>query len=614
LDALTLELIARGLHRTLSGRYGLQRIHLPYPRRVVLALEPLASDQGCDLHVFLGSHPILWLEEAGEWRSPDPLAARISDLVGGRRIVAVETLPGERRLLLRLDSEALVEVLCFGTQPRLRILAGAEEILYPGGQSPASVVGRGFPSVPEALRPWLERPLAALDEAERVELERLWRRSPGWSAVLVRELLWRAERTEASLSDVLEAVVQQARRLRETGDPLLNVYVLGESVPAVVLSAFDLEHLAGRGSCRRLPVLEAAREAATAQLAAEAHRLVATRRRELLRAARHRAAHLVARLETELARSEEAKTWRLWAQALLVHASRLGKGERSVRVPDPLNASRTLEIPVDPAKSPAENAAAYFRKAGREEKARSIREARYLAALEWTDVLERAPEGGGARDWSAWLGEARRRIGGWDPAAADLRRRAEETLGRIRVLLEEPRGQDPLADVWERILPASGLTREGSTPRARVQETSGGFHPRRFRTSDGWLVMVGRNNRENEILTHVVARPDDIWLHAQGVAGSHVLLRRAGRKDNPSRRTLEEAASLAARYSKARHSEKVPVIYTLKKYVRKPRKAPPGLVLCTREKTVMVAPADDAALRRMQEAARDRPAGEDTDD
>ena len=118
------------------------------------------------------------------------------------------------------------------------------------------------------------------------------------------------------------------------------------------------------------------------------------------------------------------------------------------------------------------------------------------------------------------------------------------------------------------------------------------WRPREFRTSDGWKVLVGRSNEENDYLTHRIAHQEDTWLHAHGVPGSHVVLRREGRKDNPSARTLQEAAAIAAWFSKARHSSKTPVIYTLKKYVRKPRKGRPGLALCTREKTIMVAPKD----------------------
>jgi predicted ribosome quality control (RQC) complex YloA/Tae2 family protein len=115
-------------------------------------------------------------------------------------------------------------------------------------------------------------------------------------------------------------------------------------------------------------------------------------------------------------------------------------------------------------------------------------------------------------------------------------------------------------------------------------------HPRRYRTSDGWSVWAGRNNRENDQLTHRLAAQNDLWFHAHGYAGAHVVLRREGRKDEPSARTLEEVAGVAAYWSKGKTARKVPVVYTLVKHVSKPRGAAPGQALLKREKTVMVRP------------------------
>ncbi len=104
-------------------------------------------------------------------------------------------------------------------------------------------------------------------------------------------------------------------------------------------------------------------------------------------------------------------------------------------------------------------------------------------------------------------------------------------------------------------------------------------------------MIVGRNNRENDEVTFSHAAPNDIWFHAQGVTGSHVVLnRREGGIGNPPASIIERAASVAAHYSRARHSALVPVMYTLRKYVRKFRGARPGQVKCEREKTVMVPP------------------------
>jgi predicted ribosome quality control (RQC) complex YloA/Tae2 family protein len=93
------------------------------------------------------------------------------------------------------------------------------------------------------------------------------------------------------------------------------------------------------------------------------------------------------------------------------------------------------------------------------------------------------------------------------------------------------------------------------------------------------------------VLTHRFAAPDDVWLHASGASGSHVVLRMHGKSDNPPRDVLEAAAALAARFSKAKHAGTVPVVWTRKRYVRKPRGSPAGLAVCTHEKTVFVKPA-----------------------
>jgi predicted ribosome quality control (RQC) complex YloA/Tae2 family protein len=132
---------------------------------------------------------------------------------------------------------------------------------------------------------------------------------------------------------------------------------------------------------------------------------------------------------------------------------------------------------------------------------------------------------------------------------------------------------------------AAGGRREPRAPSARHQ-------PRRLRTNEGWDVLIGRTNEGNDFLTHQLARPEDYWFHVHGAPGSHVVLRRGKGKNEPSRRTLEEVASWAAYYSQARTAGKVPVIYTRKKYVRKPRKAPAGLAVCEREKSLMVRPAE----------------------
>ncbi|RLE38884.1 DUF814 domain-containing protein [Candidatus Acetothermia bacterium] len=105
---------------------------------------------------------------------------------------------------------------------------------------------------------------------------------------------------------------------------------------------------------------------------------------------------------------------------------------------------------------------------------------------------------------------------------------------------------------------------------------------------DGYLVEVGKSALENDSLLKR-ARPDDLWFHAKGVPGAHVVVRRQGREEIP-REVIEQAARLAAGASKARDEPKVEVSYTAVKHVRKPKGAPPGLVILDREETITVAP------------------------
>src|SRR5258705_259757 len=119
--------------------------------------------------------------------------------------------------------------------------------------------------------------------------------------------------------------------------------------------------------------------------------------------------------------------------------------------------------------------------------------------------------------------------------------------------------------------------------------------PPRLKSSEGWDVLIGRSNEGNDYLTHKLARPEDYWFHVHGAAGSHVVLRRGKGKNEPSKQTIQEVAAWAAHYSQARTAGKVPVIFTRKKYVRKPRGSKPGLAVCEREKTVMVRPVEPDA-------------------
>ena len=132
---------------------------------------------------------------------------------------------------------------------------------------------------------------------------------------------------------------------------------------------------------------------------------------------------------------------------------------------------------------------------------------------------------------------------------------------------------------------ASLMPGESSRPETQVR-----LPYREFTLSTGLTVFVGRDGSDNDRTTFEFARPYELWFHTQQCPGSHVVIKYPNKAFQPSKREIEEAASLAALHSKARNDSLVPVIYTERKYVRKPRKAKPGLVSVEREKSVMVPP------------------------
>jgi predicted ribosome quality control (RQC) complex YloA/Tae2 family protein len=116
---------------------------------------------------------------------------------------------------------------------------------------------------------------------------------------------------------------------------------------------------------------------------------------------------------------------------------------------------------------------------------------------------------------------------------------------------------------------------------------------RTFQLDEQYTLYVGKNAANNDRLTVKFAKPNDIWLHARGSGGSHVVLRMPAKIEKPPKHILEKAAQIAAYYSQQRQGKFVPVAYTHKKYVRKPKGAAPGSVTMAREQVIMVEPKLD---------------------
>jgi predicted ribosome quality control (RQC) complex YloA/Tae2 family protein len=262
-----------------------------------------------------------------------------------------------------------------------------------------------------------------------------------------------------------------------------------------------------------------------------------------LKKARRRREAVAADLRT----AKLAETYRLKGDLILANLRQLKTGMEAAELQgyDGVSVSLTLE----PKRSPKENAEAYFRKYKKAKAGLPLIEARLRRTDEEISLLQ------------ARLAELE----------------AIEDVDVLRRLLPGPRRSAPYDQ---------GLEEKRRKPEAGDSRIRKIFYC-------GWEILIGGNAAANDELTTKLARPDDLWLHAEGLPGSHVLVRNPMKGEVPDD-ILLKAAALAALHSKGKTAGKVPVTYTLARFVRKPKGAKPGLVHLSRRRTVMVRPDDDS--------------------
>jgi predicted ribosome quality control (RQC) complex YloA/Tae2 family protein len=263
-------------------------------------------------------------------------------------------------------------------------------------------------------------------------------------------------------------------------------------------------------------------------------------RKQLLRKTIKKQQRLMAALTGDLAKASQYERYARYGELLKSTLGRLRKGQPAITVLDYFNEQMPeLTIPLNPAKTPQGNMDEYFAK-----------HKKFLTAQK------------------------------------ELIPRIDSIQREVRHLEQEL--QEIEQGTWQATRPGrpvkpGGLSgRQVTKPR---EERRGPF--RRFTSADGLPIYVGRNARENDALTFTFAKSDDLWLHAQGTPGSHVIVRLEKGSDVPGD-TLRDAATLALLYSDLKKAGKGDVIYTRRKCVRKAKGAAPGSVTVTQEKTLFV--------------------------
>ena len=166
-------------------------------------------------------------------------------------------------------------------------------------------------------------------------------------------------------------------------------------------------------------------------------------------------------------------------------------------------------------------------------------------------------------------------------------REAIERLERVTTTEQIASLEESLSEAGVLRLVRRPDRRKAAPTRARAPQV---LPIRVYRSADGMEILLGRTGKANDTLTFQVASPQDFWLHAQGWAGAHVVVRNPKRLGRLPRATLEQAAQLAALHSKARGGGRVEVMVTQRRHVKKGRNLPPGAVRVRRHESVKVAP------------------------
>ena len=260
---------------------------------------------------------------------------------------------------------------------------------------------------------------------------------------------------------------------------------------------------------------------------------------------RERTARKLQKQQTELSRCADREQLRIRGDLLQANLYRIERGAEYVDVENYYDPDgKTLRIKLNPAISPAANAQRYYKDYQKEKNAEI-----YL-----TEQIEKGT------------------------AELEYIESVIDEVGRAQTERE-------LAQIKEELEQQGYLRKQNSK---RQKQTALPFLE--FESSDGFKILVGRNNLQNDKLTLKTAAKTDMWLHTKDIHGSHVIICADGREISDT--AIMEAASLAAYHSKAQNSSKVPVDFTLVKHVSKPNGAKPGMVIYVNNRTVYVDPKE----------------------
>ena len=570
LDAVTLRALTRELKNSAEGAK-IDRVQQPEREVLLLTLRTREGNKKLLISASVSGARVHFTQQSFENPSEPPMFCMLlrKHLVGAR-IREIEQPEMERMLIFRLctrdemgdESEKTLAVELIGRSANV-ILIGADGRIIDclrrmeyGGEGRGMLPGMIYRLPPKQTK----TPFFACTDDELTALVRsfdpgaefermLMQRFSGLCPLICRELAYRSRGDLERLED--HSLALRETVAREEFFPTL----ISMNGAAVDYSFLAINQYGPEAKSERYEDFSELLDAFYARRDREESRK--RRSRELLRSVR--GAH--ERLERKLAvqRKELAETAgreeiRQRAELITANIYRMKKGQGELRCENYFEDDcPEIRIALDPLKTPQQNAAALYKTFSRQK-----------AAEEHLTVLIAEGE------------------------------KQSAYLATVLDEIERAESERDLADI-RRELVATGYLKNrqgGKTDRTKPQA------PLRFLSSDGFEILVGRSNTQNDELTFKLARRTDVWLHTQRIHGSHVILRCDGVE--PPQQTIKEAASLAAYYSQGRAAGKVAVDYTQVRHVKKPSGAMPGAVIYTDFATVL-AEADEGLTEKLKQ-------------
>jgi len=472
--------------------------------------------------------------------------ATLFESAHGLAVNEIRTAERDRFVFIELNDGSALQVQLFGSRPNVfRVRDGVIEEAFLMNES---LMGKAAPEPRQAPQVGSFDVFQERWRTDRKTLvQALSATIPLFGRQLAEEAVRRARLDpEAAPSEVSEdeqrSLFEASRSMRtELQSPQPTVYWRGAFV-----EAFSLVPLSSLSEDWRAEPFDSV----DAALGVFSKRSLAQRRfmevfkpvETALGKARRKSARSAAAMLSELGNPSRADNYEAWGHLLMAQAADQGAGREDITLPDILNDGEAVTIKLNPALTAIENAQRFYAKA------RQTRQSRRHAEDRWASVQRQADEAG-------------------------------ELLAQLQAL-------ERYADLEVFLADNKAALAQFTRPEAVGEER---LPYRRFEI-DGWEIRVGKNAKSNAELTTKHSGPHDLWLHARGVPGSHVVIRRPNKTAQVPKPIIEAAARIAAHFSDARPQPLAPVIVTERKYVRPVKGGPPGLVRVDREDVVMVEP------------------------